>query len=55
MVHGTGDLTMPATGALRVINPYRWHGRLSQKDIGVVNPVRKYDFLLYFKRILDAG
>jgi hypothetical protein len=53
VIHGAGDLAMPATGALGVIDLYRWHGRLSQKDVGVIDSVRKRDFPPCFKRILD--
>jgi hypothetical protein len=45
---------MPATGTFRVINLYPWHGSLSQKDFEVIDLVRKCDFLLYSKQILDS-
>jgi len=45
---------MPATGAFVVIDLYPWHGSFSEKDFGVIDLVRKCDFLLYSKQILDS-
>ena len=54
MIQRTGDLTMPASRAFGVINLYPGHGSLSQKDFGVIDLVRKCDFPLYSKQILDS-
>ena len=46
---------MPATRAFVMIDLYSWHGSFSGKNFGVIDLVRKCDFLLYSKQILDTG
>lgn len=46
---------MPASSAFVVVDFYSRHVSISEKDFGVIDLVRKCDFLLYSKQILDAG